>query len=302
LVLMAFIKANAPEGKVEFVPIKIRKNDGFGIRDGGGASFAACESESGNANSNDDGGAENCRNRNFENNHTSVNFNEGAATADRTSTSGDGEGDGDGVVDVGYNDNHQLQVIESKPSNVTHSTAATQASQKSFDMEAFTAKRMTERLKSESLAEKIERRLHRFLSSLEELSSSFITKCSCDFFQDSTSTVVEPSANIEKQHHQYKHAYSIQRPRGNTASTVSSSSDTAINDNAYGNEERQQQKQHRADLNDGVNPTSTPKREMEEEEVMMARREQPYERMPSGLSVEPSDFSSRCRARDSAEV
>jgi hypothetical protein len=50
------------------------------------------------------------------------------------------------------------------PSNLTQNTQST----KSFDVEAFTATRMTERLQSESVAEKVQRRIHRIVTSLEE--------------------------------------------------------------------------------------------------------------------------------------
>jgi hypothetical protein len=50
------------------------------------------------------------------------------------------------------------------PSNMTQTTHST----KSFDVEAFTATRMTERLQSESVAEKVQRRIHRIVTSLEE--------------------------------------------------------------------------------------------------------------------------------------
>jgi hypothetical protein len=48
------------------------------------------------------------------------------------------------------------------------STQHTQSSRSSFDVEAFTATRMSERLKSESLTEKVQRRIHRFVTSLDE--------------------------------------------------------------------------------------------------------------------------------------
>jgi hypothetical protein len=50
------------------------------------------------------------------------------------------------------------------PSNMTQTTHST----KSFDVEAFTATRMTERLQRESVAEKVQRRIHRIVTSLEE--------------------------------------------------------------------------------------------------------------------------------------
>ena len=62
-------------------------------------------------------------------------------------------------------DENILRQIESNPSNLTQST---QQSNKSFDLEMFTAKRMKERLKRETITEKVERRMHRLSSSLEE--------------------------------------------------------------------------------------------------------------------------------------
>jgi hypothetical protein len=51
------------------------------------------------------------------------------------------------------------------PSNTTQSTNSTN---KSFDVEAFTASRMAERLQSESITEKVQRRIYRLVTSLEE--------------------------------------------------------------------------------------------------------------------------------------
>lgn len=59
--------------------------------------------------------------------------------------------------------NRNLELPRS-PSNLTQNTLST----KSFDVEAFTATRMTERLQSESVAEKVQRRIHRLVTSLEE--------------------------------------------------------------------------------------------------------------------------------------
>lgn len=55
-------------------------------------------------------------------------------------------------------------LLPRSPSNLTQNTQ----SSKSFDVEAFTANRMAERLQSESVAEKVQRRIHRLVSSLEE--------------------------------------------------------------------------------------------------------------------------------------
>jgi hypothetical protein len=58
-------------------------------------------------------------------------------------------------------------LLPRSPSNLTENTQ----SSKSFDVEAFTANRMAERLQSESVAEKVQRRIHRLVSSLEESES-----------------------------------------------------------------------------------------------------------------------------------
>ena len=125
LVLMTFIRANVPKGKVVFVQNAdmfskgtIRKSDCSDVAD----------------NSTD--------NRNLKNANKST-----------------------GAGNNGDDNFYQSMIIEQNSSNFTQSTGQ---SQKSFDVEEFTAKRMSERLKSESLSEKIERRMHRFISSLEE--------------------------------------------------------------------------------------------------------------------------------------
>ncbi|KAG7348131.1 hypothetical protein IV203_016836 [Nitzschia inconspicua] len=69
-------------------------------------------------------------------------------------------------------DLHHLELPRS-PSNLTQNTQST----KSFDVEAFTSIRMAERLQSESVAEKVQRRIHRIVTSLEEISSS-VAECS----------------------------------------------------------------------------------------------------------------------------
>jgi len=66
-------------------------------------------------------------------------------------------------------------VLPRSPSNITQNTTG---STKSFDVEAFTASRMAERLKSESISEKLQRRIYRLVSSLEEMSNS-ISECGC---------------------------------------------------------------------------------------------------------------------------
>lgn len=64
-------------------------------------------------------------------------------------------------------DVRQLYGLPRCPSNVTENTQST----KSFDVEAFTASRMTERLQRESVAEKVQQRIHRLVTSLEESKS-----------------------------------------------------------------------------------------------------------------------------------
>lgn len=68
------------------------------------------------------------------------------------------------------------QDIHRTPSNVTNNTSH---SNRSFDVEAFTAKRMSERLKSESIGEKLQRRVHRLVSSFEECKFFYILFSRC---------------------------------------------------------------------------------------------------------------------------
>lgn len=65
--------------------------------------------------------------------------------------------------------NDQQQMPRS-PSNLTLNTSH---SNRSYDVEAFTATRMSERLKSESIGEKVQRRVHRLVSSFEECEFCF---------------------------------------------------------------------------------------------------------------------------------
>jgi len=101
---------------------------------------------------------------------------------------------------------YQSMVIGSNPSNLTNGTTP---SNRSFDVETFTAKRMNERLNTESLPEKVERRMHRLISSLGDLSSSF-NNCACGCFGDST---VDNTIVIKNE--------TGHRPRKKTASTIS---------------------------------------------------------------------------------
>jgi hypothetical protein len=206
-----------------------------------------------------------------------TNDNTATATATATATTTENGGDNDYDIDV------LNRSIELNPSNLTQTT---QQSNKSFDVETFTAKRMKERLKRDSISEKVERRMHRFISSLEELSSSF-NKCACGcFYDDPTSTVttvksaVVMSSSIDKNHGGC-------RSRRNTASTVSSSDNQNddIDDDV-------------PNVIDPVTMTTTStkyefgnsnnsgmvKKKQHQEEFMM------YAQLPSGLSVEsPSE-------------
>ena len=62
---------------------------------------------------------------------------------------------------------YQSLVIEPNPSTVTQGTAQS-SGDRSFDVEALTAKTMAERLKTDTLAEKLERRFYRLVSSLDD--------------------------------------------------------------------------------------------------------------------------------------
>jgi len=102
---------------------------------------------------------------------------------------------------------YQSMVIEPSPSNLSHGSSQS-SGQRSFDVEALTAKTMAERLETETIAEKLERRFYRLVSSLDDLSSN-VTKCACGCFGDSSvnNTVIEKE---------------LPRRRKNTASTVAS--------------------------------------------------------------------------------
>jgi hypothetical protein len=68
---------------------------------------------------------------------------------------------------------YQSMVIESNPSNLT----AQSSGERSFDVEALTAKTMAERLETESMVEKIERRMYRVISSLDDRKWNGAWKC-----------------------------------------------------------------------------------------------------------------------------
>jgi hypothetical protein len=61
--------------------------------------------------------------------------------------------------------NDQEILLSRSPSNLTLNTSH---SNRSYDVEAFTATRMSERLQSESIGEKVQRRVHRLVSGFEE--------------------------------------------------------------------------------------------------------------------------------------
>lgn len=68
---------------------------------------------------------------------------------------------------------YQSMVIESNPSNLT----AQSSGERSFDVEALTAKTMAERLETESMVEKVERRMYRVVSSLDDRKWDDAWKC-----------------------------------------------------------------------------------------------------------------------------
>ena len=68
---------------------------------------------------------------------------------------------------------YQSMVIESNPSNLT----AQSSGERSFDVEALTAKTMAERLETESMVEKVERRMYRVVSSLDDRKWDGAWKC-----------------------------------------------------------------------------------------------------------------------------
>lgn len=169
-------------------------------------------------------------------------------------------------------------LVESNSSNVTSATTPSQLSNGSgsFDVEAFTAKRMSERLEKETLTEKLEQRMHRIVSSIDELSTS-LTKCACLCFVDHT---LSPGKENRS------------RTRRNTDSTVSSSEDTLEVDPALSTEE--------PDLPQPVSPprrktttttvTTTPTTGNDPATPTRAKL-MLFAQLPSGLSVEADDES-----------
>mmetsp|Transcript_6206 Transcript_6206/g.13373 ORF Transcript_6206/g.13373 Transcript_6206/m.13373 type:complete len:493 (+) Transcript_6206:228-1706(+) len=192
LVLMTFLKVNAKKGKVAF----IRKTD------------------------DDD-----CDKTNV--NTTKKNTKN--STSKECSIGGDGSPNQDQTA-KDKNDSvgehavlYAKRTIEPNPSNVTHDTAQTDGD-KSMDVEAFTARRMSERMERETLTEKVERRMHRLVSSLEELGDSVI-KCACGCFGDS-GVVLDQSISIGNGSiakgpiGKERSSVTFSRVRENTASTV----------------------------------------------------------------------------------
>ena len=64
-------------------------------------------------------------------------------------------------------DGYESMVIEPNASNLAHGISQS-TGERSFDVEAFTAEKMNERLETESIAEKLERRMRRLIASLED--------------------------------------------------------------------------------------------------------------------------------------
>lgn len=188
LVLMTFLKVNAKKGKVAF----IRKTDDND-----------CDRTSANTTK---------RTKNSTSKKYSISGDESPNQDKTTKDKNESVGDHD-VLSV-------KRTIEPSPSNLTHDTAQTDG-EKSMDVEAFTAKRMTERMERETLAEKVERRMHRLVSSLEELADS-VSKCTCacGCFGDS-GVVMDQSISIGKSSiGKEKSSVTFSRVRENTASTV----------------------------------------------------------------------------------
>jgi len=215
----------------------------------------------------------------------------------------------DAIITHNTNDNNNNNntngvddFVRSIKLNSSNLTQTSHQSNKSFDVETFTAKRMTERLKRESLSEKVERRMHRFVSSLEELSSSF-TKCGCGCFGDSIITTAPATSSFDKNH---------SCPcRNTTTSTVSLSDDDEHNDNdknnitanpssRNSNNSNNNNATTKYELDDknsnvvripvggcGSNSSSSLKKKKQHREELMR-----YAQLPSGLSVEsPDDYS-----------
>mmetsp|Transcript_5562 Transcript_5562/g.13938 ORF Transcript_5562/g.13938 Transcript_5562/m.13938 type:complete len:484 (-) Transcript_5562:45-1496(-) len=155
--------------------------------------------------------------------------------------------------------------IETKASNLTAGTLQS-TGEKSFDVEAFTAKKMNERLETESISEKLERRIVRFMASLDDLASS-LTKCSCGCFGDNT---VHNALSDEK--------YKSSPPRKNTASTASLSD--KVEDDSDSSATYLQPVEQKTESLWSPDQES---RQLGREELLT------FTQMPSGLSVEFDD-------------
>merc|ERR1712032_68409 len=155
---------------------------------------------------------------------------------------------------------------------------------------------MAERLKRESISEKVERRMHRFTSSLEELSSS-LNKCTWGCFGDST-VIAEPSTSSFDKNH------SRSPTRRNTDSTESSSfsddndrrkkkpssrriGERNIGDDTIKCENDERNKTTQVHVGKDSNSSSSLMKKKEYQEILMR-----YAQLPSALSVElPDDYS-----------
>jgi len=163
----------------------------------------------------------------------------------------------------GVTDDYQ-PMIESNPSNLTQNTSA---SQKSFDVEALTSKKMTERLKTESLLEKLERRVYRLFTSLEDVSSSF-TKCACGCLGETT---LDNAIVIDKTNSPHR--------RRNTASTI----DLSENDKLEVNPSSSSKVEPNTDAAEPPIAGYTMAKQPTRDEMLL------YSQLPSGLSVEVDD-------------
>lgn len=177
-----------------------------------------------------------------------------------------------------------LRTIETNPSNLTQST---QQSNKSFDLEIFTAKRMKERLNRESITEKVERRMHRLTWSLEQLTNS-LSKCTWGCIGDST-TITEPATSPMK-----SSSDSNQNSERNACSTPASSSseDEGKGSTAYAplNSGDHKNEKKTVPTADGKKLYSMSASSMKKKEHQKTLLE--YAQIPSGLSVETPDSHS----------
>ena len=256
---------------IEFVPLLKHHNHNHNNQDGTATRSAADIS---NIHKYGDSSSSN----NVTNNNST---NDNTATTTTTTTGVDGDNDNDNYIDL------LNRSIESNPSNLTQTTQ--QSNKSLFDVETFTAKRMKERLKRDTISEKVERRMHRFISSLEELSNTF-NKCACGCLYDdedptSTAVAIVKSAVISSSLDKNSHGG---RSRRNTASTVSSS-DNQNNDIDDDDQQHHQQQQQQPVTMTTTNikyefGSGSLKKRQDQEELMR------YAQIPSGLSVEsPSE-------------